>query len=234
MIKTALAALALSASVLLSTSAAQAADPYVDPAYDWTGFYLGVQTGYVWGNSTSTDFLNNGAGPLHAKGDIDPDGFFGGLHSGYNYQSGSLVYGVEGDINLGSVDGSDSALTFAGGVRPPTWKHEGDMDAFGSFRFRFGVAADRFLPFVTVGIAGADYDVKLTHVNDISNHNEFLVGWTAGAGVQYAFTDTFSARLEYRYADYGSFTDRFDNFPAEVVRADLQTHSIMAGLTFKF
>lgn len=70
----------------------------VDPAYDWSGVYIGVQAGYGWGD--------NDYSALGSAADFDSDGFVGGLTVGANWQSGAFVYGVEADISYSNIDGS--------------------------------------------------------------------------------------------------------------------------------
>ena len=79
--------------------------PYYPPAaytgpFTWTGFYLGLQTGYVWGDA-SHSFSDGSFG-----GSSDPNGWVGGGYAGYNWQSGNFVFGLEGDIEGGDVGGS--------------------------------------------------------------------------------------------------------------------------------
>jgi outer membrane immunogenic protein len=55
-------------------------------------------------------------------------------------------------------------------------------------------------------------------------------GWTVGAGVEQAFTDSVAGRLEYRYTDYRDS----DIFDAAGRNGDLDSHSIMVGVSMKF
>ncbi|MEM7615950.1 MAG: outer membrane beta-barrel protein [Pseudomonadota bacterium] len=64
------------------------APPPAPIGVDWTGFYVGGQAGYGFGDVEGTDF----------------DGFLGGLQAGYNYDFGSYVLGAEVDYNFGELD----------------------------------------------------------------------------------------------------------------------------------
>ena len=102
--------LLLSAAVLFAMSSIplEAADISMEPeAYDWSGFYIGAHAGYGGtdvigkydtGDIVSPDqsFLNDGAGPF----DMNVDGLFGGVQAGINWQSGSFVIGLEGDVSF--------------------------------------------------------------------------------------------------------------------------------------
>src|ERR1700730_15687166 len=69
------------------------------PVYlsDWAGFYIGVNGGYGWGETSFDSFTGDNAKP---KG-----GLVGG-HAGYNWQYGSVVGGLEADF-----DGADIKQT---------------------------------------------------------------------------------------------------------------------------
>ena len=76
-------------------------EPIYAPAFSWTGVYVGAQGGYMWGkadHSYSSDW-----GP---SGSSDSNGWIGGVHTGYNMQSGNVVYGIEADVEGGNASGS--------------------------------------------------------------------------------------------------------------------------------
>ena len=129
----------IAASVALVTaSGAQAADlaarpytkapPAVAAVYDWTGFYVGGNVGYGWGGNTDpslslvnpgnagnlTTFLTTGF-PGFSSGNqfpnLNPDGVFGGLQTGYDRQFGTWVLGVVADIQGADFSARRSVLT---------------------------------------------------------------------------------------------------------------------------
>jgi outer membrane immunogenic protein len=183
----------LSATALLSS--AQAADlgrmpykappvPYVAPYYNWTGFYLGVNGGGGWGHGNW-----DSAGGMSGSG-----GLVGGT-AGYNWQVGTWVLGLEGDIDWSDVKGSTNNI-FCGSCKTEnTW--------LGTVRGRVGYAADRWLPYVTGGVAFGD--VKATNRFFGTSTSSTQVGWAAGAGIEYAFAGNWSAKVEYLHYDLGSF-----------------------------
>ena len=122
----------------------------------------------------------------------------GGFQAGYNWQAGNLVYGLEADIAFASAR-SETDL-FGGGVVI----HRSSLSALGTFRGRIGFAMDRTLIYATGGAAYAWLNHELT-----DNGFAFTVsrsspawGWTAGAGIEHAFGNNWSARIEYLYAQF--------------------------------
>src|SRR3954470_6745756 len=112
-----------SVALLGLVSAASAADlpsrrpapaPFIAavPIFTWTGFYVGAQVGYAWGDNNNDipggAFVARGGVLVPFDGGFggDNDGFLAGVHAGYNYQFGAFVAGVEGDIE--GVFGDDN------------------------------------------------------------------------------------------------------------------------------
>lgn len=202
-------------------SPALAADALVDipqdmsPSFSWTGGYVGLQAGYGWSDvdrDTGT-FANS----------YDADGFVGGLHAGYNHQWGNFVLGVEGDIEYSDMSGDDGG---AGGTIDQV-----EINWMGSLRARAGFAIDRALIYGTGGVAFADIDQNNVSGVPVS-FSDTYVGWTAGAGVEYAFTDNFTGRLEYRYTDFGSET--YTPAGLAAFTNDITNHAVRIGLSYKF
>ena len=143
-------------------SAAAAADlggsikdpaPYYAPpvsVFSWTGFYAGLQTGYVWGEAN-----NSFSDTSLVGGGSDPEGWIGGGYGGYNWQSGNFVFGFETDIEAGDVNGSFSST---GGLISGST----DLNWQGSLRGRIGIAADRTLFYLTGGWAYGEADIDGT------------------------------------------------------------------------
>lgn len=221
-------ALASTIFVLASVGAARAADaivyepaPEVIPGFTWTGAYIGIQGGYGWADLSDDGdfFLEDNTDD--AIDSLDLDGGFVGVYGGFNYQWDSVVLGIEGDINKAWMDES---FDFAGGDA------EAEIDWFGSIRGRVGYAWDRTLLFATAGVAFAqvDYDIDEFDFSD----DESFVGWTAGVGVEHAFTDNLLARAEYRYYDFGS--EEFGNVDTGTGDLELDMHTVSVGLAYKF
>jgi outer membrane immunogenic protein len=216
----------LAAFALLATSfSAQAADiprpiyKGVRPVvayYNWTGFYVGINAGYGFGESDWS------AVPTASN---KPKGFLVGGTLGYNYQIGSIVWGIEGDFNYADVKDS---VDCAPGVTCET-----KNDWLATFRGRVGYAFDRWLPYVTAGGAygnvEATVSVPIAGLAASSSSDQF--GWTVGAGLEYAFLGNWTAKVEYLYVDLGDF----DTGPAPFVNnVSFKQNIVRAGLNYKF
>ncbi|WP_440980888.1 outer membrane protein [Shinella sumterensis] len=182
--------------------------------YDWGGFYVGVNTGYGW---TGADYSLAATGA--SAFDRDLNGWAVGAYAGYNFFNNGFVYGIEADVKH---DFNDDRFD----VGTDTFKTETLWG--GSVRARLGYAIDRTLIYGTGGYAftNAALENETTGVRE----KDTLHGWTIGAGVEQAFTDSVVGRVEYRYSDYG----KSDVFDAAGVRGDFKTHSVMVGVSMKF
>lgn len=175
---------------IVAAGAASAADlpsrkgpveaPIYVPAFTWTGFYVGANAGYAWGNVNADGIANIG----------DIDGFVGGGQVGYNYQMGQFVLGLEADIQGADLSSGNNLF----GARVKT-------DYFGTVRARVGFAYDRFLPYITGGWAYGN--VKTDIVGFGSSDNSHTGGWAVGGGLEYAFTNNLIGGVEYLYVDLG-------------------------------
>lgn len=221
---------------LALSNAAFAADAVIDAAYDWSGAYVGVQAGYGWADADyEMEFGGNPA--LLITSSPEPDGFVGGIYAGYNFQTESnLILGVEVDASLGGLS-DDGLPMFQNGVLSLGGTGFADINWSGAARARIGYAADRFMPYIAGGIAIAEvefgYDFSVPP--GIQSGDTTMLGWTIGAGVEYAITDSIQTRLEYRYTDYGQkSTTMSGDDPTSPGRVDVQTSSIFAGISFAF
>lgn len=227
------AALLIGAAVpVIAADAAVDEVVVVDRAYDWSGVYVGVDVGYAFGQSEVyfADLINV---PFNVS--LEPEGFVGGMHLGANYQLASrFVVGLEADLLYNSLD--DDTVGIAGSAGAALGMGvEGDVKWSGSARVRAGYAIDRILPFVTAGVAAAEYEVSLFPTDTPqfrATRENTYVGWTVGAGIEYALTDNWLGRIEYRYSDFGS--EPFDPGMEEANDVDLKTQDIRVGLSYKF
>jgi outer membrane immunogenic protein len=196
----------------------------VAPVFSWTGGYFGGQVGYLWGEG---DFVSED----DTTAEIEPDGWLGGAYIGYNYQfDNNVVLGGDADFAWTGADDSASAFDAAGALIGTV---DSELEWEGAVRVRLGYAVERFLPYVAGGVAFG----RLSH--DVFNGGGVLlgsdddtsVGWTIGAGVEYAFTDNLIGRAEYRYTDFGDFDFAISDFTATT---DLQTNDVRLGIAYKF
>jgi outer membrane immunogenic protein len=162
--------------------------PYIAP-FSWSGFYVGVNGGYGWGTSNWT---LTAAGL--STGDFDVTGGLVGGTIGYNLQTGNWVWGIEGDFDASWIKGTETTVCAVPGC-------ETRNDWLATLRGRIGYAWNRFMPYITGGAAFGD--VKMTTPASTSQ-TDTQVGWTIGAGVEWAFTGAWSAKIDYLYADLGT------------------------------
>jgi outer membrane immunogenic protein len=217
----------LSASAADVTPVAQSSIPatsgYIPARFYWTGFYLGTALGDAWGTSTLTDPFTAPA----QTGTLSLNGLLVGGYGGVNYQIDSWVIGLEGDFTGTWANGS---ATDAAGDNLQTkvfWT--------ASLTGRLGFAFDRLLVYGKGG-AGFDYDRNYVTVGAIQTvGSDGHVGWTAGGGVDYAFTEHWIARLEY---DYFKFTS--NSFPLSGPKKNgtgtigLSLNELKAAIAYKF
>lgn len=211
------------ASAMMMAGPALAADLIVDDvaaapiasAYDWSGFYAGVHAGF-------------GSGTIHLEspGLIDADdedeaanGFLGGVQAGFNVQSGTLVFGIDSSLSLSGIASDEDA--------PGA---DDTVDWLGSTTGRIGVALDGVLPYVKAGLAYGGGTGDAAGVQVSNTH----VGWTAGAGVEFAVTDSVSLFGEYAYTDLGVETYTFGAPVNADVDVSMQLHTVRAGLNIGF
>jgi len=156
--------------------------PVAVPYYNWGGIYIGVNGGYDYGR---TDWTAAGG----TTGTFNAPGFLVGGTLGANFQAGAFVFGVEGDLDYSRLSGSTTCGP-APGVSCQT-----SENYLGTARLRAGYAWDRVLFYATGG--GAFGSITATTPLGSNSNNEF--GWTAGAGIEYAFAQNWTAKVEYLY-----------------------------------
>ncbi len=163
---------------------------YAAPAANWSGFYAGLNAAYGWGQSDWSGGVTTGSN--------SPAGGLFGATLGFNVQSGAFVFGAEGDIDGNWMRDSNSNGT--GFCSSPGCGIQTSW--YGTTRGRIGYAFDRALFYFTAGAAFGDLQM-MTNGGTVTSDR---VGWTAGAGLEYAFLGPWSAKIEYLYADLGSAT----------------------------
>jgi len=202
-----------SALAVLSVGSAYAADlarpAYTPPppVYTWTGLYWGVNIGYSWGQSKNDLTLQVAPGVFGtASASRDVNGVIGGFQSGYNYQFGQWVLGLETDIQASGQKGGTTLQITALPVTTLTTDHK--LTWFGTSRTRLGVLwSPNVLLYGTAGVAyGTVKDTATITAPGASVTGTFKdvkAGWTAGAGVEGTIGGGWTAKLEYLYIDLG-------------------------------
>lgn len=202
--------------------------PALPDLYSWTGIYLGVQGGYSWGQERTafSDPLGrafNGAAFRQSS-----DSALGGAHAGFNYQMGSFVFGIEGDVE--ALDAGETLIA-------PSMVARVKRDWQASVRGRVGFAMDRFMIYATGGAAFTDFNYHLdnTAAGLSESADRSKTGWTAGAGVNFAYTDNLILGAEYRYTDFGKVNHAGGGpLLGLTVRHEPVTHALRASVAYKF
>jgi outer membrane immunogenic protein len=242
-------AFALASATVLISVPALAADlgrpVYKAPAYVappvtyWNGFYIGGQVGGEFGSVNQREFVTGGGPATGFSQSWSPGGVVGGGHVGYNFQTGALVLGVEGDFEGSGVTGNAPGLagSAGGGGLGVGTAFDSRWDA--SLRGRLGYAAGNALLYVTGGGAWTDVRTRYFVPGAASLPGDTftgtLSGWTVGAGAEWMFAPAWSARLEYRFTDYGRFTDIAPaSFPGFDYRNHYETNAVRLGVSYHF
>lgn len=189
-----------------------------EPAtYNWSGLYIGISGGYLNPNfSVSSSFGQDR--------DFGDDGFLVGGTVGYNRQFGYFVAGIEADLSYADADGEYTDLFGFG----ENFGGKADIDYLATIRGRVGFALDRVLLYGTGGLALTDVDYK-TELGDIDGKTR--AGYTVGGGLEYAFTQNVTSKVEYLYSDFGGKNEDFD---AATIDTDFDIHTVRVGINYKF
>jgi len=196
---------------------------YAPPVYNWSGFYIGGNVGGGFANSSWTDPFT-GASDTFSK-----DGFIGGGQIGANVQFNALVLGVEGDFDWTSLksSGTDSL----GNIINTNTQWTSTVTG------RIGPAFDRLLVYGKGGVAFANDESSVNLISGATaSASNTRTGWTAGAGLEYALAQNWTARIEYDYLGFGSETLNLATtaFPTYNPGASLNVQEVKAGINFKF
>jgi outer membrane immunogenic protein len=181
---------------------------YVPPMeYSWTGFYLGLNGGYGFGRS-------NYSGP---GGSFDAGGGLFGATVGYNWQTGPLVFGLEGDIDWSGMNGSGACGLTSCSTR---------NDYLSTIRGRLGYAMGRWMPYVTGGAAIGNVKTSIAGFGDTNNTKG---GWTVGGGIEASLMGPWTAKVEYLHVDLGdadtAIPGTSSRFTSDIIRG---------GINYKF
>jgi outer membrane immunogenic protein len=183
------------------------------PVYNWGGIYFGINGGWGFGKSNWT-FGSVSTGNFNVSGGLV------GATLGANWQSAGFVAGLEGDYDGSWLDGKASICGVPNCETKNTW--------LATFRGRAGYAADRVLFYGTAGGAFGNIVANVATTNFLSTSK---AGWTAGAGIEGAFTNNLTARVEYLFVDLSNAS--FNAAPGVTVKLN-NLSLIRVGLDYKF
>lgn len=242
------------------------------PVYNWTGWYVGLNAGAGWGHSDTdsvfscpgssgsciyNNVLNLAAFNAAGSSSLSDTFFVGGIQTGYNWQSGSLVLGGEVDFNSFNFDQSSSVS----GLVPNSYS--GESFSIGTevktnwlftARGRLGWAiVPTWLVYATGGLAVTDIEVSNSFSTTgigafggqalvgASSSSKTKAGWTVGGGVETALSRNWTVKAEYLYVDFGSVSTTLTtnaisgNVPnVMTASADLRANIARVGVNYRF
>ncbi len=227
------------------------------PVYQWTGCYVGLNGGGGAASSNVTTKVDPGTylGAADAA-EVSNDGsgsanisdFLGGGQAGCNWQSGTVVVGLEGDFDYFHSNSNfynNTNMLPVLGV-PFVVGQSVTTDYLATVRPRIGIAADRNFAYVTGGAAFTKANYTESYVDGnvpagtgTASASKFLTGWAAGAGWEYALTDHWLVRFEYLFTAFPT-TNATGTISGPGGTnllhgsADLVIQVARAGLNFKF
>lgn len=208
----------------------------------WTGPYAGLNAGYVWGDTTTTDDAKDWGKDPKFVGPFNNNvgGFVGGGTLGYNLQVSRVVLGVEADLDYADLSGSIATPSSQSG------NHQNislDGGFLGSFKGRVGFLIDpATLGFVSGGLAvyTGEASQATTAPGYATHGTDTFTGWTVGGGVERMIAPNISLKLEYAHYEFGtqggdqtSITDA----PIGHVyhnHTDLDADSVTLGVSYHF
>jgi outer membrane immunogenic protein len=197
--------------------------------YNWTGIYLGINGGVGTANSNWSD------GPIGTTGSFPTSSFLIGGAAGINYQLGEYVFGIEGDGDWTNLHGnSGSSCGAISTVVTPPVSSQTQSQWLATVRGRVGYAVDRILLYCTAGAAFGNIQTGLNPPSTFDSSVE--TGWTVGAGLENAFAQNWTAKIEYLFVDLpnGSCTTIGNCGGAAGSIVTFNENIIRAGLNFKF
>jgi outer membrane immunogenic protein len=240
--------LVLAAAVLIgmeTMGVASAADmavkarPVVAPLmYNWSGCYIGGNIGGGWSRMDTTRVLQDPAIPALANyGRENDSGFIGGGQAGCDFQTGNLVFGVQGMFDFGNVNGRHAVTDF------PTFSETNNLRSIGTATGRIGYLwTPSFLGYVKGGMAWMrDRNQVFQPSGALSESASFnLPGMTVGVGGEWMFTPNWSVFAEWNYMwiedNSGQHFVAAPGLvpPGEVLSVKQTAQTALVGVNYKF
>jgi outer membrane immunogenic protein len=200
-------AVAAFSTLVVASVAANAADMAVKapppapmpPPFSWTGFYIGGNIGGAWAHHNWSDSFFG----LNFDNGNNNGVFIGGGQVGGNYQINNFVIGVEGTFDWAANNNNTIGVVIPG-FGGNLFQVTANDRWITTLAARLGVAYDRALFYVKGGGGwiGAD-SVTITNLTTgasiTGSTNNTLSGWLFGAGLEWAFTNNWTLKVEYDY-----------------------------------
>lgn len=229
------------------------------PRSSWSGITIGFGGGYGWGQSSQTDSgfsrmaiptcgspsctapptstgitpaptPTSGSDAVAADGSYRVRNGFVGVHTGFNWQFGNFVIGLEQDFNWSGIEGQSNACGAATNLSHSCGTK---LEAFGTLRNRIGHTFGPDEDWLVYGTAGFAFgQIKGWDNLTGASGSKFKSGWAVGGGIEKQFTNNISARLEYIHLDFGK-DSYFDVIPGVPESVSLKVDLVKAGLSYR-
>jgi len=206
---------------------------YRSEAFSWSGFYVGAVAG---AGIVTPQFDDKAEGFIGSSWQAGDWAFTGGGTVGYNWQSGSAVFGVEADFSWTNFDRS---LTDLG----RSSQFDAKWNWFSTVRGRFGLALDRTLVYATAGVAIVDLDYEVFRQGDgcgptsgCAKLSKTEVGLALGTGVEYALASNWSFKAEYLFIKLPTkeIGQSFQENQFRTFQYTTDAHFARVGLNYRF
>ena len=229
--------LAFALAAIFSVSSVFAADLDVPPppveelrpaTFDWSGPYVGAFIDGITETGTYDAVCLPAACGAVGLREMNGFGWNTGGFVGWNYQMDSFVMGIEGDWAFGGHVAQNQA---------PVELTELEFDNIATICARLGWAMDNTLLYTKGGVAFVDSTFSTTALaGGSAEDSSWLTGWVVGGGMEHAFSDRLSGRLEYTYMDLPDADYLLVNGAnsADVSQSFDGIHTIRAGLAYNF
>lgn len=209
----------LASAADMPARAYKAPPPMIQAAYDWSGFYIGINGGGGFSHNC-WDLFDGGL-----EGCNDASGGTLGGQVGYRWQMTNWVFGLEAQGNWADFRGTNTSLATG-------FLNQTKVDAFGLFTGQIGYAWNNALFYVKGGAAVTDNQFNVFDVGLIDSASETRWGAVLGVGFEYAFAGNWSFGLEYDHMFMGGNNVIFFNGDVDHINQDVDL--FLARVNYKF
>jgi outer membrane immunogenic protein len=202
---------------------------WIPAAYDWSGFYLGLNGG--GGSSRQCWTINASAGvPVtpNSEGCNTSTGGLVGGQIGYRWQTSGWVFGFELQGDWANLQGSNSSLT---AIIP--YANQTKIDAIGLMTGQVGYAWNTVLLYLKGGAAVTDNRFNSSFIGSgitFNKADDTRWGGVVGTGLEFSFVPDWSIAFEYDHLFMGSSNINFPLTTFGVGRADNVSQGVDIGL----
>lgn len=224
----------------IAAAGVRPANAYKTPvanAYDWTGLYVGGHTGWAGAERNFLTIFGVVGNIFTPPFEQSPNGLVGGGQVGFNRQTRNWVFGLEVDVS-GTDLGARNTVTDPTGTISQTYNVEIDWTA--TLAGRVGYASDRWMVYGKGGgaLMRETYALTAPLLGTRNDAHATRVGWTVGAGVENAFLDNWSWKVEYNFMRFDntktiSHTSPTANGAGIASETNVDLHAVKFGVNYR-